>query len=79
MLFRECFSKHMIVVNRGLLMQKPKPFATLLSKAWGEKPEDNSYYGDPSFVSDEQHGLEHIQRDKLDEEESEKVVIAGYN
>ncbi len=60
-------------------MQKSKQFEALLSKAWGEKSEDNSYYGDPRFVSKEQHGLEHIQRDKFDEQESEKVVIASYN
>ena len=60
-------------------MQKSKQFEALLSKPWGAKPEDNSYYGDPRFVRKEQHGLEHIQRDKLDEEESEKVVIASYN
>ncbi len=60
-------------------MQKSKQFEALLSKAWGEKPEDNSYYGDPRYVRNEQHGLEHLQRDKLDDDESEKVVIAGYN
>ena len=60
-------------------MQKSKAFEALLSAPWGEKPEENSYYGDPKFVREEQHGLRHIQRDKLDEEESEKVVIVGYN
>ncbi len=60
-------------------MQKSKQFEALLSKPWGDKPEDNSYYGDPKFVREEQHGLEHIQRDKLDDEGSEHVVIAGYN
>lgn len=60
-------------------MQKTKPFEALLSRPWGAKPEENSYYGDPRFVRDEQHGLEHIQRDKLDEDESEKVVIASNN
>lgn len=60
-------------------MQKSKQFEALLSKPWGEKPSANSYYGDPRFVREEQHGLEHIQREKLDDEGSEKVVIAGYN
>ena len=50
----------------------------LLSSPWG-KLQDNSYYGDPRYVNLEQHGLEHIERDKCDEEGVEQVVILGYN
>ncbi len=53
-------------------------FETLISSPWG-KPPENSYYGDPRNVKKEQHGLEHIERDQVDEEEVEKVVILGYN
>lgn len=57
----------------------PSPeFAKLISSPWG-KPQDNSYYGDPSFIEQEQHGLEHIERDETDEDGREKVVILGYN
>lgn len=51
---------------------------TLISSPWGERA-DNSYYGDPRYVNKEQHGLEHIERDKVDEEGVEQVVILGYN
>ena len=51
---------------------------TLISSPWGEST-DNSYYGDPRFVEKEQHGLEHIERDQVDEEGVEQVVILGYN
>jgi hypothetical protein len=51
---------------------------TLISSPWAIAPE-NSYYGDPRFVDREQHGLEHIDRDRVDEDGSEKVVIKGYN
>jgi len=50
----------------------------LISAPWGETP-DSSYYGDPRYVEKEQHGLEHIERDKTDEEGTENVVILGYN
>ena len=53
-------------------------FETLISSPWGISP-DNSYYGDPRHVNEEQHGLEHIERDKTDEEGVEQVVILGYN
>jgi hypothetical protein len=35
----------------------------------------------PAFesVQKEQHGLEHIERDKTDEDGVEQVVILGYN
>jgi hypothetical protein len=53
-------------------------FESLISSPWGKSP-DNSYYCDPRFVQKEQHGLEHIERDKIDEEGVEQVVILGYN
>jgi|GEM_PF-1064320 len=53
-------------------------FESLISTPWGMSPE-NSYYGDPRYVEKEQHGLEHIERDKTDEEGVEQVVILGYN
>lgn len=53
-------------------------FESLISTPWGKSPE-NSYYGDPRHVEKEQHGLEHIERDKSDEEGVEQVVILGYN
>ena len=53
-------------------------FKSLISSPWGKTPE-NSYYGDPSNIDEEQHGLEHIERDKTDDEDTEKVVILGYN
>lgn len=53
-------------------------FASLISAPWGMAP-DNSYYGDPRYVQKEQHGLEHIERDKTDEDGVEQVVILGYN
>ncbi len=58
-------------------IRAPK-FNSLISPPWAQAPE-NSYYGDPSHVEKEQHGLEHIERDKVDEEGNEKVVILGYN
>ena len=51
---------------------------SLISSPWG-KSTDNSYYGDPRYVEKEQHGLEHIERDKTDEDGVEQVVILGYN
>jgi hypothetical protein len=56
----------------------PSSFESLISSPWG-KSTDHSYYGDPRFVDKEQHGLEHIERDKVDEEGVEQVVILGYN
>lgn len=53
-------------------------FNSLISSPWG-KPPENSYYGDPSLNQTEQHGLEHIERDKIDDQETEKVAILGYN
>ncbi|CAD7851086.1 MAG: hypothetical protein [Olavius algarvensis Gamma 3 endosymbiont] len=61
----------------GKKARAPK-FETLISTPWGMSP-DNSYYGDPRYVEKEQHGLEHIERDKTDEEGVEQVVILGYN
>ena len=58
-------------------MRAPK-LKSLISEPWGKKS-DNSYYGDPRNVNKEQHGLEHIERDKTDEEGVEQVVILGYN
>ncbi len=57
--------------------RSPK-FETLISSPWARFP-DNSYYGDPRYVEKEQHGLEHIERDKSDDEGTEQVVILGYN
>ncbi|MGD2172374.1 MAG: hypothetical protein PVI79_06655 [Gammaproteobacteria bacterium] len=53
-------------------------FESLISSPYGKSP-DNSYYGDPGKLTKEQRGLEHIERDKLDEEGVEQVVILGYN
>ena len=53
-------------------------FESLISSPWARSPE-NSYYGDPRFVKKEQYGLEHIERDKVDENDVERVVILGYN
>ena len=53
-------------------------FDSLISSPWG-KALDNSYYGDPRYIDKEQHGLEHIERDKTDDDGTEKVVILGYN
>ena len=50
----------------------------LISSPYGQTA-DNSYYGDPRKVEKEQYGLEHIKRDKTDEEGVERVVILGYN
>jgi hypothetical protein len=58
-------------------MRAPK-FNSLISQPWA-KPPENSYYGDPRYVEQEQHGLEHIERDKTEEEGVEQVVILGYN
>ena len=57
---------------------KAPRFESLISSPWGMS-QDNSYYGDPRYVEKEQHGLEHIDRDKTDEEGVEQVVILGYN
>ena len=57
---------------------KAPRFESLISSPWGMSP-DNSYYGDPRYVEKEQHGLEHIERDKTDEDGVEQVVILGYN
>ena len=53
-------------------------FESLISSPWAKAPE-NSYYGDPSFVKQEQHGLEHIERNETDDDGVEQVVILGYN
>jgi hypothetical protein len=53
-------------------------FDSLISPPWASSM-DNSYYGDPRYVEKEQHGLEHIERDKTDEDGVEQVVILGYN
>ena len=53
-------------------------FKSLISSPWASSP-DNSYYGDPRHVDKEQHGLEHIDRDKTDDDSIEQVVILGYN
>lgn len=58
-------------------LRAPK-LESLISSPWGKSPE-NSYYGDPCYVEKEQRGLEHIERDKVDEEGVEQVVILGYN
>lgn len=58
-------------------MRTPK-FKSLISSPWA-KPAENSYYGDPKHVEQEQHGLEHIERDKTQEDGVEQVVILGYN
>jgi hypothetical protein len=58
-------------------LRAPK-LESLISSPWAKSPE-NSYYGDPRYVEKEQHGLEHIERDKVDEEGVEQVVILGYN
>ncbi len=58
-------------------LRAPK-LESLISSPWAKSPE-NSYYGDPRYVKKEQHGLEHIERDKVDEEGIEQVVILGYN
>ncbi len=50
----------------------------LISSPRARSP-DNSYYGDPRYVKKEQHGLEHIERDKSDDDGTEQVVILGYN
>jgi hypothetical protein len=57
---------------------KAPEFETLISSPYGISP-DNSYYGDPRKNAKEQHGLEHIERDKVDDEGVEQVVILGYN
>ena len=57
---------------------KAPNFKSLISAPWAQAP-DNSYYGDPRYVDKEQHGLEHIERDKTDEDGVEQVVILGYN
>ena len=61
----------------GNKTRAPK-FESLISSPWGKSP-DNSYYGDPRYVKEEQHGLEHIDRDKSDDDGVEQVVILGYN
>ena len=61
---------------------KPIKFKSLISPPWGTPPE-SSYYGDPSHVTHEQHGLEYIERDSVDKDKTkdavEQVVILGYN
>ncbi len=61
----------------GIKAKTPQ-FESLISSPWGKSPV-NSYYGDPRFVTKEQYGLEHIERDKTDEDGVEQVVILGYN
>ncbi len=51
---------------------------SLISAPWAKAP-DNSYYGDPRYVDEEQHGREHLDRDQTDDEGAERVVIRGYN
>ena len=65
---------------RKTTAKKPRApnFDSLISSPWASAPE-NSYYGDPRFVDQEQYGLEHIERDQDDEEGTEQVVIKGYN
>lgn len=58
--------------------RKAPELSTLISSPYGQTA-DNSYYGDPRKVAKEQYGLEHIERDKIDEEGVEQVVILGYN
>ena len=58
-------------------IRAPK-FESLISSPWASSP-DNSYYGDPRYVDKEQHGLEHIERDKADDDGIEQVVSLGYN
>ena len=60
--------------------KKPRApkFDSLISSPWARAPE-NSYYGDPRFVKSEQHGFENFERDQADEEDTEQVVIKGYN
>lgn len=53
-------------------------FDSLISSPWASPP-DNSYYGDPRYVEKEQHGLEHIDRKRTDDDDVEQVVILGYN
>jgi len=53
-------------------------FESLISSPWARSP-DNSYYGDPRYVNKEQHGLEDIKSQKVDEDGVERVVILGYN
>ena len=62
------------------MSKKPRAakFESLISSPWASPP-DNSYYGDPRYVEEEQHGLEHIERKKADEDGVEQVVILGYN
>ena len=64
----------------GLMEKKTRApeFQSLISSPWARSP-DNSYYGDPKYVNKEQHGLEHIKRDTVDENDIEQVVILGYN
>ena len=57
---------------------KAPKFESLISSPWAKSP-DNSYYGDPRYVDKAQHGLEHIERDKLEDDGVEQVVILGYN
>ena len=60
--------------------KKPKApkFESLISSPWAKAPQ-NSYFGDPGLNDQEQHGLENIDRDSVDEEGTEQVVIKGYN
>ena len=64
-----------ILMNKKI---KAPRFDKLISSPWARSP-DNSYYGDPRYVDKEQHGLEHLDRDKTDEDGVERVVIRGYN
>ena len=59
-------------------LRAPK-FETLISSPWASSSPENSYYGDPSYVNKEQHGLENIKREEADDEGIEQVVILGYN
>ena len=63
--------------SKGRKLRTPK-FNSLISSPWAKAP-DNSYYGDPRYVEKEQHGLEDIERNQVEEDGTEQVVIKGYN
>ena len=64
--------------RKSLKKLRAPSLKTLISAPWG-KASVNSYYGDPSFANGEQRGIEHLDRDRVDEDGSECVVIKGYN
>ena len=73
-------SAKLLSIRLGHMDKKTRAphFESLISSPWARSP-DNSYYGDPRYVNKEQHGLEDIERDKVDENGVERVVILGYN